>query len=1142
MSETIRQRAQRVFLEVADMSEAERDAALDRACAGNAVLRTEVEALLRTDARSEGLMGLPTVAVSAIADAATAAAPIREGPGTPIGPYKLLQLIGEGGFGSVFMAEQEKPVQRKVALKIIKLGMDTHQVVARFEQERQALAILDHPNIAKVFDAGATATGRPFFVMELCTGEPIDDYCDRHSLTIPERLRLFVQVCTAVQHAHTKGIIHRDLKPGNVLVSAQDGNPSVKVIDFGIAKATASKLTEKTLFTEHRQIIGTPEYMSPEQAEGSLDIDTRTDIYALGVMLYELLTGSTPFSSRELRSAAYAEIQRIIREVEPPKPSTRVSTLGETLASTAAHRRTEPTRLSRVIRGDLDWIVMKALEKDRTRRYETANGLAADVQRHLTGEPVVAAPPSSAYRMRKFVKRNRVPVLAAGAVAAALLTGVVAFAWQASVASEQRDIAVKARDAEAEQRKLADAARTDAQAQQARAEAQEAEAKKQAAIAEAVATFQTDMLAAVDPNNLPKDPVTKEPLKDAVTVLQAMQAAVEVLDEGSLKDQPLVEASVRNTIGNTLLALARYEEAEPNLRKALTLRRAALPAGHLKIANSLNNLASLLHDQNKLAEAEPLYREALQIRRSDLPAGHQGIATALNNLASLLFAQNKLAEAEPLCREALQTRRAALPAGHPAIADSLNILAAVLFSQNKLAEAEPLYREALQIERAALPAGHPNIANSLNSLAALLQEQNRLAEAEPLYREALRIRRSALPAGHPDIASALNNLALLLKSRNELAEAEPLFREALQCSRAALPAGHPDIANSLNNLASLLYEQDKFAEAEPLLREALQIYRAASPGGHPDIGDSLSWLASILAAQGKISEAERHYHEALEIRRAAYPVGHPLIANALNNLAKFHWQQGKLDQSIPMFEEVLALQEAARGRQHPATLMAVANLGVNYKDAGRLAEAIPLLEEVYRASKQDPTVARIWSEARPLLDAYARTADPAKPESVASAMTLARELVADARAKLPKDSPELAAQLATLSLTLLKLNAWDEAEPLMRECLAIREQTQPDAWTTFNTRSMLGGVLLGQNRLAEAEPLLLKGYQGMKDREAAIPPQAKVLRIPEALERLVALCEAWDKAEPGKGYDAKAEEWRIKLLAAKSVQGEPDAQ
>ncbi|MCI0677309.1 MAG: serine/threonine protein kinase, partial [Phycisphaerales bacterium] len=378
----------------------ERDAHVRTACGDDVELAGEVRSLLAAAAGAGSFLADPTEEGPAIEQAAiaTMASPLHEGPGTRIGPYKLLQLIGTGGFGTVYLAEQQRPVVRRVALKIIKLGMDTQQVIARFEAERQAQAMMDHPNIARVLDAGATDTGRPYFVMELVRGESITQYCDANNLSIPVRLGLFLQVSQAVQHAHTKGIIHRDLKPSNVLVSTQDGRPFAKVIDFGIAKATSARLTEKTLFTEHKALIGTPEYMSPEQAEGSLDIDTRTDVYSLGVLLYELLTGTTPFDSASLRAAAFAEIQRIIREVEPPKPSTRLSQSLDTLASVAAHRHTEPRKLGTIIRGELDWIVMKALEKDRTRRYESASGLAADVQRYLEDEPVQACPPSVGYR------------------------------------------------------------------------------------------------------------------------------------------------------------------------------------------------------------------------------------------------------------------------------------------------------------------------------------------------------------------------------------------------------------------------------------------------------------------------------------------------------------------------------------------------------------------------------------------------------------------------------------------------------------------------------------------------------------------------------------------------------------------------
>jgi serine/threonine protein kinase/WD40 repeat protein len=428
----------------------DRAAFLDAACGGDAALRACVENLLKSHEEAGSFLRKP------LAAPATVDQLLVERPGTVIGPYKLMEQIGEGGMGLVFVAEQLAPVRRKVALKVIKPGMDTREIIARFEAERQALALMDHPHIAKVLDAGATDSGRPYFVMELVKGIPLTDYCDQSQLTPRERLGLFVSVCQAVQHAHTKGVIHRDLKPSNILVTLHDGTPVVKVIDFGVAKAVGQHLTEKTIYTRFSQMIGTPLYMSPEQAEMSgLDIDTRSDIYSLAVLLYELLTGTTPFDSERLMQAAFDEIRRIIREEEPPRPSTRLSTLGATLSAVSAKRKMEPAKLSALVRGDLDWIAMKGLEKDRTRRYETASAFAADVQRYLREEPIEARPPSASYRLRKFVKRNRRVVIAGAVVLLTLVAGIVGTTWGMLEALGQRDETELARKDEAEQRLLA---------------------------------------------------------------------------------------------------------------------------------------------------------------------------------------------------------------------------------------------------------------------------------------------------------------------------------------------------------------------------------------------------------------------------------------------------------------------------------------------------------------------------------------------------------------------------------------------------------------------------------------------------------------------------------------------------------------
>jgi serine/threonine protein kinase len=436
------------------VSAEERAAYVEAACGQDVALRARIETLLQAHEQAGGF--LPEKAEVCDAQPTVDEPPVSERAGTVIGPYKLLQQIGEGGMGTVYMAEQTQPVQRKVALKVIKAGMDSRQVIARFEAERQALAMMDHVNIARLLDAGATESGLPYFVMELVHGVPITRYCDDNQLTPRDRLELFVPVCQAIQHAHQKGIIHRDIKPSNVMITLYDGRPVPKVIDFGVAKATEQKLTERTLFTQYGTMVGTLEYMSPEQAEMSaLGVDTRSDIYSLGVLLYELLTGSTPLSHKRVREAAYGEVLRMIREEEPPRPSTRLSDSGGALASISAQRHMEPAKLTKLMRGELDWIVMKTLEKDRNRRYETASAFAADVQRYLSDEAVQACPPSAGYRLRKLVRRNKGPVLAASLVLLALVGGIIGTTWGLVKAQQQRDVAEEARNDQAAQRQEA---------------------------------------------------------------------------------------------------------------------------------------------------------------------------------------------------------------------------------------------------------------------------------------------------------------------------------------------------------------------------------------------------------------------------------------------------------------------------------------------------------------------------------------------------------------------------------------------------------------------------------------------------------------------------------------------------------------
>ena len=807
-----------------------------------------------------------------------------------VGPYRIVEVIGEGGMGVVYKAEQRAPIARVVALKLIKLGMDTKEVVGRFEAERQALAVMDHPSVAKVYDAGATDNGRPYFVMEYVAGEPLTDYCDKHKLTVKQRLEVFAQVCDAVQHAHSKGIIHRDLKPSNVLVTLRDGVPVPKVIDFGIAKATQSRLTERTVFTETGRMIGTPEYMSPEQAEMSgLDVDTRTDIYSLGVLLYELLTGALPFDRKSLRAAAYAEVQRIVREQDPPPPSTRLSSLGGAQRDgVAAARRIGFEELARQLRRELEWIPLKAMRKDRTERYRTASELADDVRNYLAGHPLIAAPESAWYRLRKTVRRHRGPVAAASAVALALLAGL-------AVSTVLAVRLKRTADAEVHQRELALA---------------------ETARKSAVLTFLTDTIGRV------------RTAGGDVTLANILGEAAKALDAGrGFRDQPDLEAEIRLSVGQSYQALADHAPAEAQTLAALAIRRRLYGEHHPAYAAALNELAVVLAAQGRLDDAEQRLREAIVINRSHPAAKPAELAGNLSNLAMVLHEQDgKQAQAEQAYNEALRICRGL--GDNERVATVLNNLGDLLRTAGRMNEAQQHLTEAVRLRRQLLGPRHPDLAKSLNNLALVLRSRNRLDETEPLYREALTIERGVWGPAHPAVLTDQFNLGAMLREQERLDEAEPILREVVQLRRKTIGPEHKDLAASVNALGDLLRGQGRLDEAEPLILEGLSMRRKLAGPDDASVGTSLLTLAMLRRDQMRLDEAQRAARDAMRILEQKRRPGHYLRALGASVLGEILGRGGRFDEAQPLlltgFNELQQNGDASAARRREAIVRLVA--------------------------------------------------------------------------------------------------------------------------------------------------------------------------------------------------------------------------
>ncbi len=871
------QRVQELFARAAALEGAARPALLEKECGDDAELRREVLSLLAHDRG-------PTLA-AAVEQAADAAIGALGQDGQRVGPYRLLSEIGAGGMGRVFLAARDDAEYRQqVAVKLLRPGLVHAELVQRFRTERQILARLSHPNLARLLDGGSTAAGEPYIVMEYVAGRPITEHCQARRLSRPERLRLFRSVCLAVHYAHQNLVVHRDIKPSNVLVT-DDGVP--RLLDFGIAKLLRSEQDEPTLaLTRQGARLLTPEYASPEQIRGE-PVTTATDVYSLGALLYELLSGRTPFAS----GGSGAELERRILEEDPLRPS---------LAARATARGGRPRAAPRLRDAELDTIVLKALQKAPARRYASAEQLAEDVQRYLAGRPLLARPDSLRYRVSKFVRRHPLGVAAAAAFVALVLVFGAAMGALASRLRDERN-----------------------------------RAQTEAETARQVTRFLVDLFRISDPSEARGDAITAREVLD--------QGAQRV--RGELRGQPRVQAALMGTIGDVYQGLGLYGRAKPLLEESLATRRRALGDEHPETLDALASMAALARRRSDFEAALARNRAALAARRRVLGEGHPDVAASLHDLAMTLQAMGRLDQAEAAARDALRIRRAALGERHPEVAGALATLAGTVRARGDMLAAEPLYREALALQRAARGEDHPDTVGAMHSLAGLLNAKGDYEEAERLFREVLERRRRLYPGPHPALYATLNNLASLVHDLGRLDEAEPLYREALAMTVSVFGEDHLDVAIRLNNLASLLEDRGSLAEAEPLYRRAHDIRRQRLGAQHTAVATGLQNLGRLLVMRGRLAEGEPLLREALALRRRLLGAEDPALPGALAALGEALRFKKSLAEAEPLLREALSLRRKKLKPGHPQTAVAAVQLGALLVDARRLGEAEPLLRE-----------------------------------------------------------------------------------------------------------------------------------------------------------------------------------------------------
>jgi eukaryotic-like serine/threonine-protein kinase len=794
--------------------------------------------------------------------------------------FELVRKLGEGGMGQVWLAEQVAPVRRQVAVKLIKAGMYDEAVVQRFQSERQSLAIMDHPAIAKVFDAGTTPQGQPYLVMEYVPGLPITDYCDRHKLSIEDRLELFIHACEGVQHAHQKAIIHRDLKPSNILVIEVDGKPVPRIIDFGLAKTTAPQVSGETQFTQFGQFIGTPGYMSPEQVNLSArDIDTRTDVYTLGVVLYVLLTGLQPFETKRREKPTLEEWLRQLRDEEPPTPSTKVSGDKDTSSATADARRTEPKQLISQLRGDLDWITMKALERDRTRRYGTPSELAADLKRFLDHEPVIARPASTGYRLRKYIRRHRVAMSVGAGVLLVLVVFAVVQALQLRETTRERDHAKQERDRANQERDRATR----------------------------IAAFMSNMFKVPDPS---------EARGNSVTAREILDRAANDIGTGLAQD-PDVQAQMLHEMAGTYNNLGLHARAHELAQRALDARQSLHGADDPKTLESMTQLGLILHMEGHDADAEPLDRRALADERRVLGSDDPLTLETADDLAMVLKPLGRFPEAEKLAREVVDTSSRRLGPESALTLKAQNHLASILFYEGHAADAEKVLRPALDVERRVWGPDHPETMKALAMLAISLHHENSFAEAESLYREVLAASERVLGSEHPSTAIAMGNLASILADEGHSPESLNLQRQALAIFSRTLGPDHPSTLMCGLNLTRGLRSEGRLHEAERMQRQILATEIRAHGAEYPDTLLAESELAKTFFLERRYAEAEKLAQDTFDIQLRKLGPRHRDVLDTLQRLGmamalNHHYPQAKL-----LFTDVIDKTRNAQGSGNP---------------------------------------------------------------------------------------------------------------------------------------------------------------------------------------------------------------------------------